>query len=89
LQALEASTIMSKLTLECQQAICTLSNLNKVMLLWVLGYSGIQGNGDADAWLGKIQAVHFFVQTQHFMPPHVGRLKINEYLTKEHSKYWV
>jgi hypothetical protein len=53
LQALETSRIMSKLALECQQAICALSNLKKVMLLWVLDYNWIQDNGNADAWLGE------------------------------------
>jgi hypothetical protein len=71
LHALEASRITSKLALECQQAICALSNLNKIMLLWVLGYSWIQGNGNADAWLGRVQAVHFFIPNQHFICHHM------------------
>jgi ribonuclease HI len=42
-----------KLVWECWQAICTLSNRNKVMLLWVPGHSGIQGNEDTDALARK------------------------------------
>jgi hypothetical protein len=45
--------ITSKLIWECRQAICTLSNKNKVMLLWVFGRSEIQGNEDAFALARK------------------------------------
>jgi ribonuclease HI len=53
LLALEASRIMLKLVWECQQAICALSNRNKVTLLWVHGHRGLQGDVDVDALARK------------------------------------
>jgi hypothetical protein len=47
---LEASTIMLKWIQKCQQAICVLSNQNKIMLVCISGHSGIHGNADAHAW---------------------------------------
>jgi hypothetical protein len=40
----KAPTERSKLVWECQQAMCALSGWNKVILLWVPGHCGIEGN---------------------------------------------
>jgi hypothetical protein len=41
--------MVSKPAWECEQAMCALSCQNKLLLLWVPGHSGIQGNDVAVA----------------------------------------
>jgi hypothetical protein len=79
---------MSKLVWECQQAICALSNTNKVTCLWVPGHSGIQGNQDEDT-LAMKGSSNLLLGSEPAIPisPCVGSLKIKEWITKKHSKY--
>jgi hypothetical protein len=85
LQALKATMITSKLVWECRQAICTLSSRTKLILLWVSGHSGIQGNEDSDAFAKK-------ASTNQFLGPEPEipiSPCVKEQLVGKHSRYRV
>jgi hypothetical protein len=84
---LEASIIMPKLVWECRQPICALSNRNKVILLCVPGHRRIQGNEDADTLAREVLSSSFLgPEPAISISPCVGRLKIEQWLIKKHSK---
>ncbi|KAJ8971488.1 hypothetical protein NQ317_004598 [Molorchus minor] len=48
LLAIESSKVKSRLVLECKKTLNDLASRNKVILTWVPGHSGVQGNEEAD-----------------------------------------
>jgi hypothetical protein len=56
-RALEASSTMSKLVLECGQAICA----NKEMLLWVPGQNKFRATTMQPPWLERSQTICLLV----------------------------
>jgi ribonuclease HI len=62
-----------------------LSNRNKVMLLWVPGHSGIQGNEYADTFIAKGPNNPLLgPEPAIAVSPCIGRLKV-EWLVKKHQ----
>jgi hypothetical protein len=78
-----------KLVSGYQQAMCTLSNRNKVTLVCVPGHTGILGNEDADALArkGYGRPVLDPKPVTQFSPC-AGRIKIKEWPTKKYLEYW-
>ena len=59
IKALESNRINSKLVWSCLQSLITLSQSNKVTLMWVPGHMGIKGNEKADEMARKGSAIDF------------------------------
>ncbi|KAJ8921347.1 hypothetical protein NQ315_002962 [Exocentrus adspersus] len=49
LHALKYPRITSRVVLECTNSLAALGQRNRVILVWVLGHSGVAGNEKADA----------------------------------------
>lgn len=89
LKALDSHQYNSKLVWDCLQTLQTLSQRNSVVLGWVPGHQGIEGNERAD------QLAKRGVTTLHYGPePFCGisklqaRTEVMEKTRKEHHKRW-
>lgn len=89
LKALNGHCFTSKLMIECIESLKSLSNSNKVNLLWVPGHSNVEGNEKADnlARMGS--------KTPFYGPnPTLGltyttqRSIIRDFYKTEHKKLW-
>ncbi|KAJ8955174.1 hypothetical protein NQ318_009068 [Aromia moschata] len=53
LQALACNKIKSKLVCDCLETLQALANHNKIMLKWVPGHKGVEGNEETDTLARK------------------------------------
>ncbi|KAJ8977442.1 hypothetical protein NQ317_018637 [Molorchus minor] len=58
LLAIESSKVKSRLVLECKKTLNDLASLNKVILTWVPGHSGVREMRRPIDWLGKRSAMY-------------------------------
>jgi hypothetical protein len=89
LQALESSRVTSALVWECRQELCASSRWNKVKLLWIPGYCGIQSNEDADALARKKSSSPVLgPEPAISVSPRIGRLKVQQWLKEMQPEHW-
>jgi ribonuclease HI len=89
LDALRKGTFVSRLILECWDALRRVSVFNRVSLLWVPGHSGIEGNERADGLAREASRVGL-VGPWPGVPITFQFLTglIDEWATLEHSNMW-
>ena len=74
LKALKSATCVSRLVWECIATLRELSRLNKVMLLWVPGHCGIEGNEHADS-LARQGSAQQFIGPEPFLGTSTSAIK--------------
>lgn len=88
LRALKAAKVTSALVLQCILELNNLAQRMQVLLAWVPGHHGIEGNEQADQLAREASSLPLIGEPKTGISFRVVRLKLRQWTMQKHKEHW-